>query len=187
MCVCVRMCVHAHVCACLYMVCSGSVVRSSDSQSRGPEFESTCCHFIVWGILFIPHCLSSLSLRKTVVDTCERTVFVQQVQAECFPVKLSWCWNDEVCERVKCEVLERGYYTRRWMGMAARVLDRQLSGPRFKLDRQPREPGFKSNCCYCGPSAKRTRVQVQLLLLWTINQEDQGSSPTAATVLWTIS
>ena len=31
-----------------------------ESQLRGPRFESSCCHFKAWAILFTPRCLSSL-------------------------------------------------------------------------------------------------------------------------------
>ena len=40
---------------------SGLVVRTSDSQSREPRFESSCCHFQAVAILFTPRCFSSLS------------------------------------------------------------------------------------------------------------------------------
>ena len=37
------------------------VVPMSDSYSRGPSFESSCCCFVAWAIFFNPHCHSSLS------------------------------------------------------------------------------------------------------------------------------
>ena len=40
---------------------SSIVVRISGFQSREPGFESSCCCFKALAILFIPHCLSSLS------------------------------------------------------------------------------------------------------------------------------
>ena len=39
----------------------GSVVRTQDSQSREPEFESSRCRFEAFAISFTPHCHSSLS------------------------------------------------------------------------------------------------------------------------------
>ena len=40
---------------------SGSEVRVSDCQLRGPGFESSCCRFEAWTVSFTLHCLSSLS------------------------------------------------------------------------------------------------------------------------------
>ena len=37
-------------------------VRTSDSQSRESEFESTCCPFEALPVSFVPHCLSSLCI-----------------------------------------------------------------------------------------------------------------------------
>ena len=39
----------------------GAVVRTLDSQSREPGFESSCCRFEALAISFIPRCHSSLN------------------------------------------------------------------------------------------------------------------------------
>ena len=44
---------------------SRTMVRMLHDQSRGPWFESFCCRFKVWAILFIPRCLGSLSYLAT--------------------------------------------------------------------------------------------------------------------------
>ena len=44
-----------------YNKSSTAVGRTADSQSREPVFESSCCRFEAWAILFTPHCLNSLS------------------------------------------------------------------------------------------------------------------------------
>ena len=38
----------------------GGIVFKMNSQSREYGFESSCCHFEAWAILFTPHCSSSL-------------------------------------------------------------------------------------------------------------------------------
>ena len=37
------------------------MVRTSDSQSREPGFESSCCHFETWAILFTLRWFSSIN------------------------------------------------------------------------------------------------------------------------------
>ena len=63
-------------------------------QSRESGFESSCCRFEALAILFIPHCLSSLSC----INQCSNCSV-----AECFPEKSRWRWNEQVCQagRVK--------------------------------------------------------------------------------------
>ena len=39
----------------------GSVVKISDSQSREPSLDFSCCHFEAWTISLTPRCHSSLS------------------------------------------------------------------------------------------------------------------------------
>ena len=42
-----------------FVECCGIVVRTLDSQSREPGFESSCCCFKDWAIFFTPHYSSS--------------------------------------------------------------------------------------------------------------------------------
>ena len=33
----------------------------------------------------------------------------EEHMAECFSEKFNWCWNEQVCQGVKCEALLNGY------------------------------------------------------------------------------
>ena len=51
------------------------MVTTSDSQLREPGFESSCCRFEAFTILFITHCLSSLGCINEYLAT-DRGIYV---------------------------------------------------------------------------------------------------------------
>ena len=75
-------------------------VRRSDSQSREPGFKSHCGHFEPLPQLYkgVP---GNTDSGGNVNEWSSRNYSV----AECFPEKLRWPWNEQVCQGVKCKAL----------------------------------------------------------------------------------
>ena len=72
---------------------SDVAVRTSDSQSREPGFESSCCRFEDWAISFTPRCFSSVFVNEhpaRCVYANEQSSRSNCSVAEFFPHKSSW-------------------------------------------------------------------------------------------------
>ena len=91
-----------------YVECGSSVVKCRTRNWESPGSNPLCYCFEVWAFSFSPRCPSSLSCINGCKRgyrlwwRCEWIVFTPNC---CFPEKLSWCRNEQVCQGVKCKVL----------------------------------------------------------------------------------
>ena len=79
------------------------VVRTWDSQSIEPGFESSCCRSEAEAALFTPPSVNCI-IEYLAVDSGG---YVNETSsrndcsvAECFPEKSRWCWNERYCQWV---------------------------------------------------------------------------------------